>query len=143
MTIPLSARIAALFVRDKYAYWLTHFTDEERKLREMDVMELAAALHEAQVRRDDRRRIVVEYMLGSRLARLQSKASWGSGILAFVGAVLGAGIPVAATTLASSTTDPRVFVTCATSTQLPINSTPASPASSDGSKPTSSARFHR
>lgn len=111
--IPLSARFRALFARDEHAFWWEHFSDEERELREMDARQLAAALHEAQVRHNNERRILVEHMLSARLAQLQSRASWGSGVLGFGGAVLGAAMTVGLTAALSPSPEPtKVSVRC-------------------------------
>lgn len=98
--IPLSVRIKALFARDKGAFWWNHFTDEEKKLRRMDVWELAKVINEARVRNlagEAEKLIVAEQMLNVRLAKIQATASWGSGVLGFVGAIIGAAISVALT----------------------------------------------
>lgn len=95
MKIPLTVRIQAFFARDEYAFWWSHFTDEEKKLARMDMWELAGVIEEANVRGMEKKRIVAEHMLGVRLAQIQAKASWGSGLLGFVGAIVGAGLSVA------------------------------------------------
>lgn len=96
MRIPLSVRMQAFFARDKDAFWWSHFTDEEKELRRMDVWQLAGVLEEAAVRPGmEKKRIVAEHMLSVRLAQIQAKASWGSGILGFGGAIVGAALSVA------------------------------------------------
>jgi hypothetical protein len=98
--IPLSARIRGFFARDKRAFWWSHFTDEEKKLRRMDVWQLAKAINEARVRNlagEVEKLIVAEHMLNVRLAQIQAKASWGSGILGFVGAIIGSALSVSLT----------------------------------------------
>ena len=91
MHIPLSTRIRAMFARDEEAFWWSHFTDDEKKLARMDVWQLAGVIEEAKVRTgQERLRIVAEHMLAVRLAKIQASASWGSGILGFVGALIGA-----------------------------------------------------
>jgi len=98
MNIPLSVRIRSIFAKDKDALWWGHFTDEEKELQRMDVWELAAVIQEASVRSGmDKKRIVAEHMLNVRLAQIQSKASWGSGVLGFVGAIVGAALSVSLT----------------------------------------------
>jgi hypothetical protein len=95
--IPFSVRIKSLFARDKEAFWWDHFTDEEKKLRRMDVWELAKVINEARVRNlagEAEKLIVAEHMLNMRLAQIQAKASWGSGILGFIGAIIGASLSV-------------------------------------------------
>ena len=65
-------------------------TDFERSLVEMTVPQLAAELSKAQVNNEIEKKIIVEHMLARRLAYIQSKASWGSGWLGFIGAAVGA-----------------------------------------------------
>jgi len=104
--IPISVRIRALFARDKEAFWWNHFTDEEKKLREMDVWELAQVINEARVHNlasEAEKLIVAEHMLNVRLAKIQATASWGSGLLGFIGAILGAALSVSLTTFLLST----------------------------------------
>lgn len=98
MHIPLSVRIRGFFARDKDAFWWNHFTDEEKKLRRMDVWELAKVINDARVRNlagEAEKLIVAEYMLNMRLAKIQATASWGSGVLGFVGAIIGSALSVA------------------------------------------------
>ena len=146
MQIPFSVRLRSLFARNKEQFWWNHFTDEERELREMDVMQLAAALNEALVRRNDQRRIVIEHMLGARLARLQAKAAWGAGALGFAGAVLGAGITAAVAAALTPIQEPKIEVTCtcpeAQSPRAPLPAPQALPASSpvSSSAPTTSKK---
>lgn len=103
--IPLSVRIKALFARDKEAFWWNHITDEEKKLRRMDVWELAKVINEARVRNlagEAEKLIVAEHMLNMRLAQIQAKASWGSGVLGFVGAIIGSALSVSLTLVLQS-----------------------------------------
>lgn len=95
MQISLLDRIKSLFAKDRFEYWFDHFTNEEKELGRMDVWQLAAVIEEAAVRSGmERKRIVAEHMLNVRLARIQAKAAWGSGLLGFLGAVLGAALSV-------------------------------------------------
>lgn len=106
--IPLSVRIRALFSRDKEAFWWNHFTDEEMKLRRMDVWGLAKIINEARVRNlagEAEKLIVAEHMLNVRLARIQATASWGSGVLGFAGATIGAALSIALTMALQSPKD--------------------------------------
>ena len=74
------------------------FSDEEKELRRMDVWQLAALIKEPNVRPGiEQKRIVAEHMLNVRLAKIQSKASWGPGVLGFVGAIVGAALSVSLT----------------------------------------------
>lgn len=109
---PLLVRIRAFFARDKEAFWWDHYTDEEMKLRRMDVWELAAVINEARVRNlagEAERLIVAEHMLNVRLAKIQASASWGSGVLGFAGAILGAAVSVTLTMLLSEREAPHVL----------------------------------
>jgi len=103
--VPLSVRIKAFFARDKKAFWWDHFTNEEKKLCRMDVWQLAEVINEARVRNIvgmEAKRIVAEHMLNVRLAQIQATASWGSGVLCFVGAIIGAAMSVALTSALQS-----------------------------------------
>lgn len=100
MKIPFDIRIKSFFAKDKAAFWWSHFSDEEKMLKRMDVWELAAVIQEANVRLGmEKKKIVAEHMLNVRLAQIQSKASWGSGILGFVGAIVGAALSVSLTNI--------------------------------------------
>ena len=95
MRIRLTDRIKAFFSSDEEAYWFNHFTDEEKALSRMDVWELAKVINEARVHNlasDAEKLIVAEYMLNQRLAKIQAKASWGSGV---IGAIIGASLSIA------------------------------------------------
>ena len=94
MHIPLSVRISSFFARDKRAFWWKHFTDDEKQLRRMNPWQLAQVIHEGNT---PEKRIVAEHLLNVRLAQIQATASWGSGVLGFVGAIIGAAISVALT----------------------------------------------
>jgi hypothetical protein len=101
--IPLSVRIRSFFARDKRAFWWDHFTDEEKQLRRMDAWQLATVIHEESIRQTaPEKRIVAEHMLNVRLAQIQATASWGSGVLCFVGAIIGAAMSVALTSVLQS-----------------------------------------
>lgn len=90
MNIPFFVRIRSIFTKDKAVFWWSYFTDEEKELQRMDVWELAALIEEENVSSSiKKKRIVAEHMLNVRLAQIQSKASWGSGVLSFVGAIFG------------------------------------------------------
>lgn len=95
LRIPLSVRIRSLFSRDKHEFWWNHYTDEEKQLRRMDAWQLATIIHEENIRQTaPEKRIVAEHMLNVRLAQIQATASWGSGVLGFVGAIIGAALSV-------------------------------------------------
>ena len=96
MKFPLSLRIRALFAKDANEVYFAYLNDEERELREKDVWELARLIQEADVRGNMAvKKIVAEHLLSARVAQIQSKASWGAGLLGFLGAVLGAAISFA------------------------------------------------
>jgi hypothetical protein len=108
MNIPLSVKIRSFFAKDKDDFWWKHFTDEEKKLRRMDVWELAKVINEARVRNlagEAEKLIVAEHMLNMRLAQIQAKASWGSGVLGFVGAIIGSALSVTLTMALQSPKD--------------------------------------
>lgn len=93
---PLRVRLKALFSKDSYEVYFAHLTDREREIREMDVWELAGVVQEASVRPNrEKERIVAEHLLSARIAQIQSKASWGAGILGFLGALIGAAVAFA------------------------------------------------
>ena len=102
----------AVFAKDKYDFWWYHFTNEERELREMDVWKLAAVIKESTARNEIEPRIVAEHVLNLRLAKLQSHAAWGSGVLGIAAAALGAGLTVALTVLLSPPNNGRLEVKC-------------------------------
>ena len=110
--IPLSIKFRALFARDNHAFWWNEFTDEERELGKMNTRELAEALQDAQNRGDNERGILIEHMLSGRLAQLKARASWGSGFLGFVGAVIGAAITVGLATGSPPCPEPRFTAKC-------------------------------
>jgi hypothetical protein len=81
MSTPVSLldSIRGFFARDKHAFWWNHFTDEEKKLRRMDVRQLAKVINDARVRNlagESETLIVAEHMLRERIARIQSRPTW-------------------------------------------------------------------
>jgi hypothetical protein len=71
MRITIVDRLKLILVRDRHEYWWDHLTDEEKELARMDVWELAGVIEEANARREmERKRIVAEDMLDTRLARI-------------------------------------------------------------------------
>ena len=94
-TIPILIRLRGSFARNKEEFWWKYFTDDELELRRMDVWELAGVIQEARVRGGmETKLIVAEHMLNVRLAQVQAKASWGSGVLGFLGALVGSALSV-------------------------------------------------
>ncbi|HYN60802.1 MAG TPA: hypothetical protein VET87_14790 [Rubrivivax sp.] len=94
-TIPLIVRLRGLLARNRDEFWWNYFTDEELELRKMDVWELAGVIQDARVTSGmDKKLIVAEHMLNVRLAQIQATASWGSGVLGFIGALVGAALSV-------------------------------------------------
>lgn len=88
----LVEKIRARLARDKNDYWWKSATDYELSLSKMSLSELARELQDMKVRKEVANTIIVEHMLTARLVRIQSRASWGSGWLAFAGAVLAAAL---------------------------------------------------
>lgn len=78
---------------------LKHFNEinnEEKRLANMDVYQLARALEEAQVRKETYQVIVLQQMLAQRIAFITSKATiraaWISGAIGFTGVLVGAAL---------------------------------------------------
>ena len=91
MRFPLRLRLKAIFSKDPNELYFEYLTDRERTLKKMDVWELAELIQKARVRQNmETERIVAEHLLSQRIAQIQSKASWGAGILGFCGAIIGA-----------------------------------------------------
>ena len=85
--------VKAFFARDKEKFWQDHFTDEEKKLKRMDIRQLAKVINEARVRNlagEAEKLIVAEYMLKERLARIQAFPVYLSLFTAFAGVIVGA-----------------------------------------------------
>lgn len=85
-----SARFRSLFVHDKEAFWWDEYNDYERKLAKMNLSELAGELDRTKVRNETANTIIVEHLLAIRLARIQSRASFGAAWIGIVGAVVAA-----------------------------------------------------
>ena len=93
---PLRIRLKAFFSKDPNEEYFAYLTDKERELKEMDVWQLAGVIQEATVRGNmEKERIVAEHLLSARVAQIQSKASWGAGVLGFIGAIIGAAVAFA------------------------------------------------
>ena len=91
--IPLIVRIKGFFARNKYVYWWSHFTDEEKQLRRMDVWQLAKVINEARVRNlagEAEKAIVAEHMLSERLVRIQARPGYVAIVAGLVGIIGGA-----------------------------------------------------
>lgn len=74
---------------------LSEMADEAKVLRELDTWQLAEALNECgSFGSDPAKHTYIEHLLAQRLAKLQSKASWGAGLIGFFGAILGAWLSV-------------------------------------------------
>lgn len=128
----LLTHLRSLFARDKEAFWWKYFTDEELELQRMDVWQLAAVIEEAKVRPGmEKRRIVAEHMLSQRIALIQAKASWGSGVLGFIGAVVGAALSVALAAVLKS--EPTTPVPSQVAECAPVARTAAKPSPADAS----------
>lgn len=77
--VSVSDRIRGFLARDKDDFWWNHFTDEEKKLRRMNVRQLAKVINEVRVRNlagEAETLIVAEHMLRERIARIQSRPTW-------------------------------------------------------------------
>jgi|GEM_PF-3246452 len=98
MKIPLLTRLRAIFAKDKEDFWFQYFSDEEIQLRKMDVWQLAKVISEAKTTHvgSEEKRIVAEHLLNIRLANIQANAAWAAGIISFIGAIIGASIPLIA-----------------------------------------------
>lgn len=86
-------RLMGFFAKDKNAYWWSHWSDEEKKLRRMDVWQLAHIINEARVRNlagEAEKLIVAEHMLSERLARIQARPGYVATIAGLAGVVGGA-----------------------------------------------------
>jgi hypothetical protein len=92
MSTTIVDRIKGFFARDKDAYWWSHFTDEEKQLRRMDVWELAKVINEARTRNlagESEKLIVAEHMLAERLARIQARPGYVAAVAGLFGVVVG------------------------------------------------------
>jgi len=91
--ITLLDRIKSLFAKDKYDFWFTHFSDEEKELERMDVWQLAKVINEARVRNIagmEEKRIVAEHMLNVRLANIQARPNYFALFVGLAGVIGGA-----------------------------------------------------
>lgn len=100
-------------------YWWELATDEERELLRTDTKGLAKEL--AEIRNSGpsdkiARGILIEHLLNMRLARIQSKAAWGSGALGFGGALLGAALSFGLGHWFSGVNPPQVTCHCTQAT---------------------------
>ncbi len=89
--------IKGFFSWDKHQFWWSHFTDEEKELRRMDVWELAKVINDARVSNvtgTTEKIIVAEHMLGERLARIQARPAYFAIYAGLVGVVVGALLPL-------------------------------------------------
>lgn len=107
MRTPLCVRVRSFFARDERAFWWDYVTNEEKQLRRMDVSQLAKFIINSSCDRE--KKVIAEHMLNVRLAKIQATASWGSGILGFVGALMGAALSIAITIATQNQND----VSCA------------------------------
>ena len=91
MRITWTDRLKALFAKDEYDYWFKLITDEEKELRRMDSWELAKIISDESIKHTaPEKRIVAEHMLQIRLAKIQSRATYVSVIIGFIGVLAGA-----------------------------------------------------
>lgn len=95
MHITFADRLKAILARDKYGFWFKLATDEEKKLRRMDSWELVKIIHEASVcKRQTETGIVAGHILKVRIARIQSRATYVSIAVGFIGVLVGAALSV-------------------------------------------------
>ena len=95
MRITLADRFKALLARDEYGYWFALITDDEKKLRRMDSWQLARLIHEETVNPSTpEKRIVAEHLLQVRIAKIQSRATYVSAFVGFVGGLVGAALVI-------------------------------------------------
>lgn len=85
-SVTLLDRAKALFARNEFIYWFSHFTDEEKHLRRMNVWQLAEVIRQS----TDEKQIVAEHFLNLRLIRLQNSAVLIAAVFSIMGAVIGA-----------------------------------------------------
>jgi hypothetical protein len=82
-----------IYWRLQYSYWFALITDDEKKLRRMDSWELARLIHEETVHPNSpEKRIVAEHFLQVRIAKIQSRATYMSAFVGFVGGLAGAAL---------------------------------------------------
>lgn len=86
MNVSLIDRVKGFFSKDKFGYWFNHFADEEKKQAAMDAIGLAKIIAADTDAESEKRKIVAEYILKQRIAKLQAKATL---VAAIIGAVLG------------------------------------------------------
>ena len=100
--VTLFDRIGAFFARDKDDFWFNHYTSDEKAMSRMDAWQLAKVIHEANVRNTvdfAEKKIVAEYLLSARLARIQAKPNY---IALCVAVVVGFGSAYLTATLQKS-----------------------------------------
>lgn len=90
MKLQLATRVKAFISSNPFGVWFDELTDEEKGLKGKTVWELAMIIEDADAGVEAKRnKIVAEHMLNSRLARIQANAAWGSGVLGFLGGIVG------------------------------------------------------
>ena len=88
-------RVQGFVSRNPEEYWFNKFTDEERRLKKMDVWQLAEVIRDESISSGRaERKVVAEYMLQQRLAKIQSNATFlgalTSAIFGLGGVIIGA-----------------------------------------------------
>lgn len=72
-----------------FGYAFDDASDSVKQLAKLSVEELAKECANAEVDNDRTRCIIIEHILTTRLFKIQSNASWGAGVLALLGVLIG------------------------------------------------------
>jgi hypothetical protein len=72
-----------------FDYAFKEASDDVKKFAKLSVEELAKECANAEGTNDRAKCIIIEHILTTRLFKLQSNASWGAGILALLGVLVG------------------------------------------------------
>ena len=100
MTASLVVRLKSIFSTNKLKFWFNEYTNEEKELAQMDAWQLAGVIDQStRCNNNIQQRIVAEHLLNIRLTHIQAKASWGAGLLGFIGAIIGAVLSLTLTTV--------------------------------------------
>lgn len=72
-----------------YDYEFAEASDTVKQLAKLSIEDLAKERVDAEVVKDLAKCIIIDHILTTRLFKIQSNASWGAGILALLGVLLG------------------------------------------------------
>jgi hypothetical protein len=78
-----------LYGDEIFGYAYKEATDNVKRLAKLSIEELANECANAENNSDRATCIIIEHILTTRLFKIQSTASWGAGILALVGVLMG------------------------------------------------------